>query len=97
MTLAEFGNENILAAVDRLGEIIKRRIKNTSTLTPRETVEQILREYMDELIGSGYKYIWRVNILEAAFRESWKRSEREHGPQIGQDTLVIRSDMSRNS
>ena len=42
---------------------IMRRIKTTDTFTSGRDMKEILTEYMDNLIGMGYSYEWRVKVL----------------------------------
>ena len=74
---------------------VLRRLKRTSTALNQETVEQILKDYMDDLCGMGYGLEWRIRVLRSTLigykrilhRES-KGSTRRN--RLGQCTLMKR-------
>ena len=54
-----------------------RRIKNTSRDLPPIVVEEIIKEYMDELIEGGYSEQWRLEALRSAVGGFERMLERE--------------------
>ena len=47
---------------------VMRRLKNTSMFASREQVEEVLTEYMDNLIGMGYDEDWRTKVLSSSIK-----------------------------
>ena len=45
-----------------------RHLKNTSIHESKEEIEEILIEYMDNLIGMGYEEEWRVKVLSSSLK-----------------------------
>ena len=44
-----------------------RRLKNHSVHAKKELVEEVLIEYMDNLLGMGYTEEWRTKVLRSTF------------------------------
>ena len=61
---------------------IQRRMRNTSRDLPHQVLDQVLKNYMDELKLGGYSHQWRVNALDAAtkgFCKIWAKEKTGRG------------------
>ena len=45
---------------------VLRRIKRTSIYASKETFQQEIKQYMDDLAGMGYQLSWRLEVLRSA-------------------------------
>ena len=57
---------------------IQRRCRNTSRDLPKEILDRVLQNYMDELKLGGYSLTWRVKALDAGtkgFCKVWNKEK----------------------
>ena len=62
--------------ISRASSETLRRITNHSVNMPKEMVDEILLEYMDNLLGMGYEEEWRLKVLTSTVRGYSRKMEK---------------------